>query len=184
MLDEEEIEIAREQIEDEDLDTKILHLLVTMIGLAQVLIAHQYFKSEDYIEYPIRRPITRIGYDYIQNVLQEDPQHFRQLYRMNPGVFLKLCILIREATHLKDTRFICVKEMVATFLVTFGQNSRYCHTKDTFKRSKFATSSNFHKVLRAMNTIAPSLMAKPSPTVPAKIRESTRFYPYFKVHMF
>lgn len=30
--EEEEIEIVREQIEDEDLDTKVLHLLVTMIG--------------------------------------------------------------------------------------------------------------------------------------------------------
>lgn len=184
MNDEEEIEVAREQFEDEDLDTKILHLLVTMIGLAQVLIAHQYLKLKDYIEYPIRRPITRIGYDYIHNVLREDPQHFRQLYRMFPDVFLKLCKLIRDTTHLKDTRFICVEEMVATFLITVGQNSRYCHTIDTFKRSKFATSTNFHKVLRAINTIAPSLMAKPNLVVASKIRESTRFYPYFKVYVF
>ena len=155
-----------------------------MTGLAQILIAHRYFKFKSYIEYPIRRPITRIGYDYIQKMLQEDPQHFRQLYRMYPDVFLTLCDLIKETTHLKDTRFICVEEMVATFLVTVGQNSRYCHTKDTFKRSKFATSIKFHKVLRAINTIAPSLMAKPKLTVPAKIRESTRFYPYFKVCVF
>lgn len=154
-----------------------------MTGLAQILIAHQYFKFKSYIDYPIRRPITKVGYDYIHKVMQEDPQHFRQLYRMYPDVFLRLCDLIKETTHLKDTRLICVEEMVATFLVTVGQNSRYCHTRDTFKRSKFATSINFHKVLRAINTIAPSLMAKPKLTVPTKIRESTRFYPYFKVYV-
>ncbi|CAA7028852.1 unnamed protein product [Microthlaspi erraticum] len=64
----------QENIEDEDSDTTMLHLLVTMIGLAQLLIAHQYFKFKGYIEYPIRRSITGAGYDYIHNVLQEDPQ--------------------------------------------------------------------------------------------------------------
>jgi len=73
--------------------------------------------------------------------------------------------------------------MVATFLLVVGQNSRYCYTKDTFNRSTFATSVNFHKVLRALNQIAPSLMAKPEIAVPRKIRKSTRFYPYFKVYL-
>ncbi|CAL2227870.1 unnamed protein product [Prunus armeniaca] len=35
-------------------------------------------------------------------------------------------------------------------------------------------------VLKALNTIAPKMMVKPGSTVPTKIRESTRFYPYFK----
>nr|GMC67906.1 protein ALP1-like [Ipomoea batatas] len=70
--------------------------------------------------------------------------------------------------------------MVATFLLTVGQNSRYCHTRETFYRSHFATSKNFNKVLKALNTIAPEMMVKPSFIVPTRIRESTRFYPYFK----
>ncbi|KAG7537370.1 Harbinger transposase-derived nuclease domain, partial [Arabidopsis suecica] len=87
---------------------------------------------------------------------------------------------IREKTSLRGTRQTCLEEMVATFLLTIGQNSRYNYTMDTFERSKFAASTNFHKVLNALTTIAPSLMAKPGLTVPAKIRESTRYYPYFK----
>ena len=35
--------------------------------------------------------------------------------------------------------------------------------------------------MKALNTIAVDMMAKPGSTVPEKIRESTRFYPYFKV---
>ncbi|RZC08983.1 hypothetical protein D0Y65_015622 [Glycine soja] len=61
-----------------------------------------------------------------------------------------------------------------------GQNTRYCVIRNTFGRSQFATSENFHKILKALNSLAPDLMVRPCSTVPAKIRESTRFYPYFK----
>ncbi|WZZ67157.1 hypothetical protein YC2023_078527 [Brassica napus] len=70
--------------------------------------------------------------------------------------------------------------MVATFLLIVGQDSKHGYTKDTFKRSKFTISKNFHKVLCALNTLAPDLMVKPGVTTAAKISESTRFYPYFK----
>ncbi|CAH8267251.1 unnamed protein product [Arabidopsis lyrata] len=89
----------------------------------------------------MRKPITRIGYIYIQKARKEDHERFRQVYRMYPELFLK-----------------------------------YNYTMDTFRRSKFAVSTNFHKVLKALNNIAPSLMAKPRLTVPKKIRERTRYY--------
>ncbi|CAL9024076.1 unnamed protein product [Prunus brigantina] len=70
--------------------------------------------------------------------------------------------------------------MLAAFLQIVGQNSRYFVIRKTFGRSQFATSENFHKVFRALNTIASELLGKPGSGVPSKIRESTRFYPYFK----
>lgn len=86
-------------------------------------------------------------------------------------------------TGLRDTRNTCIEEMVATFLLIVGQGSKYGSTKDTFKRSKFTISENFHKVLCVLNTLAPDLMVKHEVTTAAKISESTRFYPYFKVHI-
>ncbi|XP_028236861.1 protein ALP1-like [Glycine soja] len=68
----------------------------------------------------------------------------------------------------------------AIFRQIVGQNTRYCVIRNTFGRSQFATSENFHKILKALNSLAPDLMVRPSSTVPEKIRESTRFYPYFK----
>ena len=59
------------------------------------------------------------------------------------------------------------------FLLTIGQNSRYCLVKDTFKRSKFAISTGFNRVLKVLLLIAPSQMVKPNGLVPTKIREST-----------
>ena len=103
---------------------------------------------------------------------------------MYPDVFLKLCTIIRERSPLEDTRYICVEEMLATFLLIVGHNDRYCNVRQRFGRSHFATSRNFNNVLKALNTIAPQMMVKPGSTVPSKIRGSTRFYPYFKVWFF
>ena len=169
------IEEEANNMEDDETDLDIM--LVMLDNLAGASTTHM-----NCIERPLCRPITNIGYDYIQKALKEKPEHFRSLYRMYPSSFLKLCDLIRVKTCLRDTRNICVEEMVATFLLTIGQSSKYCYTIDTFKRSVFATSENFHKVLKSLNTLASDLIAKPGVTKCAKIRESTRFYPYFKVH--
>ena len=100
---------------------------------------------------------------------------------MYPDPFIKLCTIIREKTHLEDTRYICVEEMVATFLIIVGHNDRYCNVGERFGRSHFAISRNFNKTLKALNTIAPEMMVTPSTRMPAKVRESTRFNPFFKV---
>ena len=96
---------------------------------------------------------------------------------MYPSVFRKLYNIIREKILLQDTRFICVEEMLASFLLIVGQNSRYCVVRKTFGRSHFATSQSFNKILKALNTIAVDMMVKPGSMVPKKRRrESTRFY--------
>ena len=136
----------------------------------------------EHVERPLtRRRITSKGYGYIHKSLNGDSEIFRQVYKMYPDVFRKLCMIIREKTPLMDTRFICIEEMLASFLHIVGQNARYCIIRNTFGRSQFAASENFHKILKTLNSIAPYLMAKPTSSVPTKIRESTRFYPYFKV---
>ncbi|KAH6771138.1 nuclease HARBI1-like protein [Perilla frutescens var. hirtella] len=127
-----------------------------------------------------RRPITRIGYHFVNDMIEGDPQSFRQLYRMYPDAFLKLCSIIRDKTPIQDTRHICVEERVATFLIIVGHNDRYCNVRQRFNRSHFATSQNFNKVLKALNMIAPDMMVKPSTSTPAKIQDCTRFMPFFK----
>ena len=47
------------------------------------------------VQHPLsRRPKTSIGYDYVHRILNEEPTNFRQVYRMYPDVFLKLCNII------------------------------------------------------------------------------------------
>lgn len=175
-----------EDIDDEETNEEFYEATYTYVmaiyALIDILNQFLNMMRGEHIERPLtRRQITSRGYDYIHKALNDDPAIFRQVYRMYPDVFRKLCTIIREKTPLEDTRFICVEEMLASFLQIVGQNTRYCVIRNTFGRSQFATSENFHKILKALNSLAPDLMVRPGSTVPAKIRESTRFYPYFKV---
>ncbi|RZB57591.1 La protein 1 isoform D [Glycine soja] len=183
-------DIYNEDTNDEDIDDEETNeefyeatytYVMTIYALIDILNQFLNMMRGEHIERPLTRPqITSRGYDYIHKALNDDPAIFRQVYRMYPDVFRKLCTIIREKTPLEDTRFICVEEMLASFLQIVGQNTRYCVIRNTFGRSQFATSENFHKILKALNSLAPDLMVRPGSTVPAKIRESTRFYPYFK----
>ncbi|XP_010475193.1 PREDICTED: uncharacterized protein LOC104754661 [Camelina sativa] len=166
--------------EDDDFDVDISIMVVMMTVGAQIHNTRQQLTGGDYIERPIRRPVTQLGEEYIQKVLKDDPEDFRVLYRMIPDMFLKLSRIIRDKTGLQNTKKISVEEMLAVFMLTVGQNARYGYVKNTFQRSKFAVSTSFNKILKALLIIAPSQMVKPDGLVPLKIRESTRFYPYFK----
>ena len=185
---EDEEEKETEEMEEEEMDEEVYeaikHLLMAIQAVVHMLNEFVAIIRDTYIKRPLtRRPISRIGYSYIHKSLKHDPQDFRQLYRMYPDVFRKLCCIIREKTLLQDTKYVCIEEMLGTFLLTVGQNSRYCQTRNTFGRSHFTASNNFNKILKALNTIATEMMTKPGPTMPTKIRKSTRFYPYFKVNV-
>lgn len=73
----------------------ILQLMST-ITVRVCLLAHCLVSQ---IQRPIKKPTTRLGNEYIQNVLTEDPEHFRGLYRLYPDVFL-ICVLFSEKKHL------------------------------------------------------------------------------------
>ena len=168
--------------EEEEFYEAIKILLMAIQAVIYVLYDIVTRIHNDRITRPLtRRPVTSSGYIYMNKILDRDPQIFRQLYRMYPDVFRKLCSIIKEKTPLRDTRHICVEEMLGTFLLVVGQNNRYSEPQMIFERSHFTVSRNFNKVLQALNTIAPEFMAKPE-SVPPNIRESTRFYPYFKVN--
>ncbi|KAH6782126.1 nuclease HARBI1-like protein [Perilla frutescens var. frutescens] len=163
-------EILEEEIEDEEMEEEIDEEDET-----------EFYENVKLLLLTIKTVLTLLGeIAMMRQRIERDPQSFRQLYRMYPNAFLKLCSIIRDKTPLQDTRHICVEEMVATFLIIVGHNDRYCNVRQRFSRSHFATSQNFNKVLKALNTIAPDMMVKPSILTPAKIQDCTRFMPFFK----
>ena len=174
---------ANDEETDEECYEAIYMYMMAIHALMHVVNQSLNMMRGEHVERPLTpRRITSKGHDYIHKSLNGDSEIFRQVYRMYPDVFRKLCMIIREKTPLMDTRFICIEEKhLASFLQIVDQNARYCIIRNTFGRSQFAASENFHKVLKALNSIAPDLMAKPTSSVPGKIRESTRFYLYFKV---
>ncbi|XP_048591692.1 putative nuclease HARBI1 [Brassica napus] len=80
----------------------------------------------------------------------------------------------------KDTRYVSVEEMLATFMFIVGQNSRYIQAQNRFKKPCFSISRSFNTILKVLNALASSYIAKHGTTVPQNIRDITRFYPYFK----
>ncbi|KAL6176391.1 hypothetical protein ACLB2K_053025 [Fragaria x ananassa] len=169
--------------EEEEFYEAIRILLMAIQAVIYVLYDLVLSIPDESISRPLtRRPVTSNGYIYMNKILDGDPYIFREVYRMYPDVFRKLCVIIKEKTPLRNTRHICVEEMLATFLLVVGQNNRYSEPRMIFERSHFTVSRSFNKILKALNTIAPEFMAKPPPpdTTPPNIRESTRFYPFFK----
>ena len=144
-------EILEKEIEDEEMEEEIdeeeetefyenVKLLLLTAKTVLTLLG-EIDMMRQHIERSLqRRPITRIGYHFVKDMIDGDPQSFRQLYRMYPDAFLKLCSIIRDKTPLQDTRHICVEERVATFLIIVGHNDRYCNVRQRFNRSHFATS--------------------------------------------
>lgn len=92
----------------------------------------------DYIERLLTRQLLIAQrYNYIHKELEEDHQHFRQLYMIYLDVFLNLCNIIREKMHLQDTIFICIVEKITTVLLVICQNSQYRMTHETFSQSHY-----------------------------------------------
>ncbi|KAK3212304.1 hypothetical protein Dsin_017010 [Dipteronia sinensis] len=46
-------------------------------------------------------------------------------------------------------------------VIEAGQNHRYCVIYNNFRRSQFVTSENFHKMLKALNTLSKDMISKP-----------------------
>ena len=119
----EDEEMEEEEMEQEWYET-IRYSLIVVKAIMHVLNELLVNMYRPRLQHPLtRQPKTTSEYDYIHKILNEDPMHFRQLYRMYPSVFRKLCNIIREKTLLQDTRFICVEEMLVLFLLVVGQNS-------------------------------------------------------------
>ncbi|KAI9173582.1 hypothetical protein LWI28_003374 [Acer negundo] len=172
--------------EDNKIDKEFYEAIKILVIAVQAVIhlvnEFRVIEAGRKIEHPLnpRRINNAFGYKYIHRALHDDLAIFRRVYRMYPDEFRKLCNILREKTHLEDTRFICVEEMLGQFLQIVAQNHRYCVIHNHFHRSQFTTSENFHKMLKVLNTLSNDMMAKPESLVPAKIRENTKFFPYFK----
>ncbi|XP_074345516.1 uncharacterized protein LOC141684428 [Apium graveolens] len=140
-IEEEEFE---EESDNQFYET-VKYLLMVINAIMTVLKANLTIMNEPIGRSLTRRPISRLGYFFINNLMKEDPENFRELHRMYPNVFLKLCGIIREGTNLEDTRYVSIEEMVAMFLLIIGHNDRYCNVRQRFGRSHFTASRNLNK---------------------------------------
>jgi hypothetical protein len=74
-----------------------------------------------------------------------------------------------------------VEEQVAMFLHVVGHNQRFRVIHQTWRRSVETVSRYFKEVLYAIGELRQEMIRPPSSETPLKIRNSHRWYPYFKV---
>lgn len=111
--------------------------------------------------------------------MKEDLANFRQIISC---ILMSFSISLEKKMPLRNTQYICIKEMFATCLPIIGHNSRYSITRKTFGQAYSTSSRNFIKIVKSVNTTTPDMLVKPRSIVPNKIRKSTRVYYYFEVN--
>lgn len=78
------------------------------------------------------RNSTLSGAAYVNELLNDHLEHFRQVCRMERPVFMKLCIVIRSTGLLCDTQNITIEEQLIMFLFTLGHNAANCLVQELF----------------------------------------------------
>ena len=105
-----------------------------------------------------------------------------KMLRMRRAPFFRLCSLLRERHLLRDTIHSCVEEQVAMFLHIVGHNQRFSVIHQNWRRSVETVHRHFKEVLYAIGELRQEMIRPPSNETPAKISNSPRWYPYFKVN--
>ena len=106
----------------------------------------------------------------------------KDVIRMSPLAFSKLCALLRDTDQLKDNKNSIVEERVAKFLHVLAHNVRNRTMSFFFRRSGETISRHFHEVLWAIISMVDQFLRQPNGVdVPEIFFNNHRFYPYFKV---
>jgi hypothetical protein len=82
---------------------------------------------------------------------------------------------------LRDSIHSTIEEQVAMFLHVVGHNQRFRVVHQNFRRSIETVSRYFREVLYAIGELRQEMIRAPSNETSLKIRNSRRWYPYFKV---
>ena len=120
---------------------------------------------------------------YINSILHESEILCVSQIRMKPIAFHQLCHILTEGKHICPTIHMSVTEQVLMFCHIIGHNVRFCVIGSRFHRSIETVHKYFKVVLRGVPKLYRALIKLPSEDTPPEIRNSRKFYPYFKVNI-
>ena len=130
-----------------------------------------------YVNHAVKRE------EYINSILHGSERHCVSQIRMKPIAFHHLCHILTEGEHVRPTIHMFVQEQVLIFLHMIGHNVRFRVIGSQFYRSTETIHRYFKVVLRGVLKLYRALIRLPSEDTPPEIRDSKRFYPYFKVNI-
>lgn len=103
------------------------------------------------------------------------------MLRMRRAPFNQLVETFRSRGLLKDNINCCIEEQVALFLHVLGHNQRFRVIHSTWRRSTETISRYFHQVLYVVGELRGEMIKKPTGQTCSKIKDSARWFPFFKV---
>ena len=120
---------------------------------------------------------------YINSILHGSERHCVSQIRMKPIAFHHLCHILTEGEHVRSTIHMSVTEQVLMFCHIIGHNMRFRVIGSRFHRSTETVHRYFKVFLKGVLKLYRALIRLPSENTPPEIRNSRRFYPYFKVNI-
>ncbi|KAK2421380.1 hypothetical protein QL285_032017 [Trifolium repens] len=126
------------------------------------------------------RGLSHMKCEFMTEVLNGHDDFCREMLRMDRHVFQKLCGILRQRAMLRDTSGVMIEEQLAIFLNVIGHNERNRVIQERFQHSGETISRHFNNVLKAIKSLSREFLQLPEHTTSPKIRNSSRFYPYFK----
>ena len=138
-----------------------------------------------------RRRLPRVTYvnhaaereHYINSILHGGESHCVNQIRIKPIAFHHLCHILTEGEHVRPTIHMPVTEQVLMFCHIIGHNVRFCVIGSRFHTSTEIVHRYFKVVLRWVLKLYRALIRLPNQDTPPEIRNSRKFYPYFKVNI-
>nr|XP_023914167.1 uncharacterized protein LOC112025719 [Quercus suber] len=118
--------------------------------------------------------------EYINSILHGSETYCVNQIRMTPIAFHRLCHILTEGEHVRPTIHMPVTEQVFIFLHIIGHNVRFRVMGSRIYRSTETVHRYFKVVLRGVLKLYRTLIRLRSEDTPQEIRNSRRFYPYFK----
>ena len=120
---------------------------------------------------------------YINNILHGSERHCVNQIRIKPIAFHHLCHILIEGEHVCPTIHMSVTEQVLMFCHIIGHNVRFHVIGSRFHSSTETVHRYFKVVLRGVIKLYRALIRLPNEDIPSEIRNSKRFYLYFKVNI-
>ena len=120
---------------------------------------------------------------YINSVLHGTKIYCVNQLRMKPIAFHHLCHILTEGEHVRSAIHMSVSAQVLIFLHIIGHNVRFRVMGSQIYRSTETVHRYFKVVLRGVLKLYRSLIRLRSEDTLLEIRNSRRFYPYFKINI-
>ncbi|XP_059461071.1 protein ALP1-like isoform X1 [Corylus avellana] len=164
------------------MDETILSTVTTTVAsvLAVGLVILKDIRSRRVLR---REPHVNREYErgiYMDSILYGSRQDCIDQIRMSHVSFFELCKILAENNLIRETIHMSIKEQVLIFLHIIGHNVRFRVVGGRFYRSIRSIHRYFKVVLGGALTLYKHLIKQPDNSTPLKIRNSRRFYPYFK----